>query len=357
MEQISNQTYFLDNLQQLDKVLSPLNATSIFVLTDSNTLEHCLPSLANATPDLRDRMEILEVPPGEESKCIEVATQLWSSLIELGADRKSVLINLGGGVVTDLGGFVASTFKRGVRFYNVPTSLMAQVDAAIGGKTGIDLGSLKNQVGTFALSEKTLICAEFLETLPRTEFENGFSEVIKHALIVPSGLWPKLQRVEAASFENIRTLVKEAADIKIKIADADPTELGERKKLNFGHTVGHAVESICHKSTEPLQHGQAVAIGMLVEVFLSKKLTRLAVDDAKMIEQLLLKHYANSLRKGFSEKQVWEIMQHDKKNELGKVNCTLLNAIGSSQTDCEISKEDFTEAWEQYESFQKWING
>jgi 3-dehydroquinate synthase len=348
--------FFSKQVSDVVKNLSLGRFSKIFLLADTNTLENCWPLLAGHLPEFREEVEILEVPPGEGSKCIEVATQLWATLIELGADRQSVLINLGGGMITDLGGFIASTYKRGIALYNIPTSVLGQVDAAIGGKTGIDLGALKNQIGTFASPESTIISTEFLSTLPDRELRSGLSEMIKHGLIGSSLLFEQTEELGELTPETVSSLIEEAARVKMVIAENDPLEKGERKKLNFGHTFGHAIESISLESQEPLTHGEAVAVGMMLESLLSKEKLYLSDAESKRIEKALVKFFPGPLKKKFERQVVWSIMQHDKKNVSGKVNCTLLKSIGTASIDNEISEKEFKNVWSQFENFQKWIS-
>lgn len=356
MKESTSPVFFSNSVDDVIEHFSAADSSKIFLLADTNTLGHCWPVLAGSLPKVRDSIEILEVPPGEDSKCLEVAAQLWATLTELKADRQSIMINLGGGMITDLGGFVASTFKRGIPFYNFPTSVLGQVDAAIGGKTGIDLGSLKNQIGTYAAAQSTFVCTEFLSTLPQNEINNGFAEIIKHGLIADSDFFQKLESLESLLPEIVVELVEEAARIKIQISESDPLEKGERKKLNFGHTFGHAVESLFLENEPTLSHGEAVAIGIIFETLLSKKKLHLSDEESKRIEKVVSRFFETPLKKSLNKEIVWANMQHDKKNKSGQVNCTLLKKIGEAQVDNELSKEDFETVWSQFESFQKWIS-
>ncbi|MCA1762599.1 MAG: 3-dehydroquinate synthase [Flavobacteriales bacterium] len=207
----------------------------LFILVDENTLEYCLPILVSKVPPLRDA-EVLEVAPGEESKSLEISEQLWAVLGEMNADRSSVLVNLGGGVVSDLGGFIAGTFKRGIRFFNVPTSLLAQVDASAGGKVGVNLNGLKNEIGLFKNPHRVYIDPEFLKTLPKEHLLSGFSEMIKHALICDAAYWKSLQEISFYKLKTLDSAILKSVRIKTEIVSSDPFENGRRKILNFGHT-------------------------------------------------------------------------------------------------------------------------
>ena len=227
--------------------------SKIFVLVDTNTSEHCLPSFLQNVGNLKD-YELIEIEPGEENKNILTVTSLWNSLTELGADRKSLLINLGGGVLTDMGGFVASTFKRGMKFINVPTTLLSMVDASTGGKTGIDLGNLKNQIGLFSLPEMVIVSSQFLSTLEARQMRSGLAEMIKHGLIANEAHWQRLNNLDNLDLSNLDELIRQSVSVKIKVVNEDPTEQGLRKILNYGHTVGHAVETFYMNSESMLYH-------------------------------------------------------------------------------------------------------
>ena len=222
----------------------------------------------------KGKFEIIEIEDGEINKNFETCSGVWNALSELGADRKSLLINLGGGVVTDLGGFVASTFKRGIRYINVPTTLLSMVDASVGGKTGVDLGNLKNQIGVINQPEMVLIISSFLKTLPKDEMRSGLAEILKHGLISSEEYWNKANALSELTLEDLDDLIEESVEIKKEVVTQDPFEKNIRKTLNYGHTLGHAIESYCltSKSREKLLHGEAVAIGMILATYISKEL-------------------------------------------------------------------------------------
>ncbi|MGZ4158944.1 MAG: 3-dehydroquinate synthase, partial [Bacteroidia bacterium] len=238
--------------------------SKIFILVDENTLKFCYPQLVEKIEPF-EHAEIIEIDSGEESKTIEVCVQIWSALSEYGADRKSLFVNLGGGVIGDMGGFIASTFKRGMDFINIPTTLLSQVDASVGGKVGVDMNHFKNEIGVFNDPSAVFINLNFLNTLDKRQILSGFAEIIKHALIADVNYWAKVRTADFANFDSFDELVKTSVYIKNTIVLEDPKEKGIRKVLNFGHTVGHAVETFFleQDSKKHLLHGEAIAIGMI----------------------------------------------------------------------------------------------
>ena len=306
--------------------------SKLFVLTDSNTYNYCLPHfLAQIATEIE--IELLEIEAGEDHKTIDTCVQLWHSLTELGGDRKSILLNLGGGVISDLGGFVASTFKRGIDFINIPTTLLAMVDASIGGKNGVDLGSLKNQVGVINVPKAVLIDPVYLETLPANEMRSGLAEMLKHGLIFDKNYWEKLQKLNQLTTEDLEQLIYESIVIKNAIVSQDPTENGIRKALNFGHTLGHAIESyfLEDDSKETLLHGEAIAIGMILESYLSLQKDLLKPEEYHQIKSTLQSLYPPVTFTENDIKNVIELLIHDKKNEHGTVQYALLNGIGATK--------------------------
>lgn len=316
--------------------------TSIFVLADTNTLEHCLPLLEKKW-GTRQELQIIEMPAGEEHKNIDTCNDIWQMLTQAFADRNSIIINLGGGVVCDIGGFAASVYKRGIRFIHFPTSLLAMTDAAIGGKTAIDLGSLKNIIGSFSQPMAVFIDTDFLETLPERELKNGFAEMLKHGLIAEESYFDELVKCGPGALtpEHIRLSV----EIKSAIVIRDPFEKNYRKALNFGHTIGHALESFSLQNDNyTLLHGEAVILGMLAETFISLNM------------QLLPEHHANRIIEGlqkympayqFTERAIEEVISlinHDKKN-VGVQPCfTLLRQVGMPVIDQHCNPEVIREA-------------
>jgi len=319
----------------------PEKYSSVFILADENTFKHCLTLLQSLNIS---REHIFIIPPGEENKNIDTCNLVWDFLLEKKADRKSLLINFGGGVITDLGGFAASTFKRGISFINIPTTLMAMADAAIGGKTGINFKNYKNQIGIFAFPEKVIINTNFLETLPENELKSGFAEVLKYGLIKDSELWQNVKD-KMPSLKEWPVIIKRCTEIKTEITEKDPFEKGERKILNFGHTIGHSLESYSIEYDTPhLLHGEAVAAGMIMEAYLSSKKTGLHENElgeiAKTISSYFRKYQIN-------QEQIPEIiglMSADKKNENQLINFSLLKNIGECTIDVICNTNEIEEA-------------
>jgi 3-dehydroquinate synthase len=337
--------YFNENgYVELNNLLLKNNYSGIFILTDENTNEHCLPKLlANLATEIL--IELIEIEAGESHKNMHTCSEIWSILSDLGADRKSVLINLGGGVITDLGGFIASTFKRGIDFINVPTTLLGMVDASIGGKNGVDLGVLKNQIGTFNEPVLLLIDSEYLATLSNREMVSGLAEMLKHGLIFDKAYWQKFHDISAIHFNEFDELIYRSIEIKNEIVSQDPTEKGIRKALNFGHTLGHGIESCFLKTETPLLHGEAIAIGMVLEAFISKEKGLLTEVEYLEIKRTLLSIYNKTTLDIEMQKNIIEILIHDKKNEFGTVQFALLNEIGNYKinqtTDNELIMRSF----------------
>ena len=325
---------------------------SVFILMDKNVEKFCLDVLMSKLPDIKVRGYI-KIPAGESSKSIEHATHIWESLTNMGASRDSLLINLGGGVVSDIGGFCASTFKRGLPFINIPTTLLAQVDASIGGKTGIDFLSFKNQVGLFVDPKAVVIDPVFLKTLEFKYWQSGFAEVTKHALIMDKELWKLLGDRKFTEIEEWNKIIMRSAKDKIDIVRYDKTEHGIRKILNFGHTIGHAIETFSFQNDNDfLLHGEAVAIGMICELYISSKVTRLPKNEMEeVIEYItsLFKHYP--LRSGNFD-LILDIIKHDKKNSGDKFNFTLLTTIGNSMINQEVDAKLILESLRFYQSLE-----
>lgn len=314
-------------------------ASQVFILTDENVAPFWLPEVTYWL-GCESAIDIV-IKPGEQHKNLQTVQRIWKTLMKHHADRNALLVNLGGGTITDLGGFAASTYKRGIRFVNVPTTLLAMVDAAIGGKTGIDFGGAKNQIGTFAEAEEVLVDPVFLSTLPRREILSGLAEMLKYGFIADAKLL-------AANLENYQDHILRAGEIKREIVAKDPTEQGLRKILNFGHTLGHAIESHCLTTECPLLHGEAVALGMAGALWLSVKQCgldgKVLKDYEKQLPMLL-----SEAEVTLSEADVEPIMAylvHDKKNHGEKPQFVLLEAVGKPLRDMEVSPVHIKEAVE-----------
>lgn len=316
-----------------DKLKNTISAASkIFILTDENVAPFWLPEVAHWLHC--DLAVDIVIKAGEQHKNLQTVQRIWKTLMKHHADRNALLVNLGGGVITDLGGFAASTYKRGVKFINIPTTLLAMVDAAIGGKAGVDFGGGKNQIGTFTEAEEVIIDPVFLETLPERELLSGMAEMLKYGFIVD----PKLLEI---NLENYQQFITRAGEIKREIVKQDPTEKGLRKILNFGHTLGHAIESHCLTTDYPLLHGEAVALGMLGALWLSVK--QLGLDES------ILQNFENQLSMLLSEVQVslsrsdiepiLSYLVHDKKNKGEKPQFVLLEVVGKPVWNVEVNPE------------------
>lgn len=340
--------YFNDSLSQLRRFVEQGTYSRAFILTDENTTEHCLPLVKEQLDDL-DNFDLIEVNAGEESKTIDFCIGIWKTLIDFGADRKALMINLGGGVITDMGGFVASTYKRGVDFVQVPTTLLSQVDASVGGKTGVDVDGIKNIIGTFTQPKAVFMHCGFLRTLPPRQILSGLAEMLKHGLIVDKSYWDelKISDLNLPSDE----LVHRSVQIKNEIVIADPQEKGIRKALNLGHTVGHAVETYSLiNDAEPLSHGEAIAIGMICEAWLSNKKTGLPDSDLLEITEVLSHLYPRYKVNEDTFPTLLEHMAKDKKNQNGKINCTLLTNIGQYSIDNICSEDELCDSLRYYAS-------
>lgn len=332
-------------IKELDKDFTSLNEyidqikpSKIFILVDENTHNYCLPILL---PNLETDapFEIIEIEAGEENKNIGTATQLWEIFSEMEADRKSLLINLGGGVITDMGGFVASTYKRGFKFINIPTTLLAMCDASIGGKTGIDHQYLKNIIGTFALPEAIFFYPKFLETLKFEELRSGFAEMLKHGLIADAQHWNDLISIEKIAPEFIEPFIKKSMEIKSNVVSQDFKEENVRKTLNFGHTIGHAVESLFLKKGNLIPHGEAVALGMICETHLAFLCGLIDVDVSSVIISKIKRLFPYIDISEFKNGAIMDLMFNDKKNQGGNINFSLINGIGNCLFDQKLSAE------------------
>lgn len=333
----------------LNSFLKDSNASKLFIIVDENTNEYCLPKLLPYI-ETEVAIEIIELESGEENKNITTCTEVWQVLLELGADRKSIVINLGGGVVTDMGGFIAATFKRGIPFINIPTTLLAMVDASIGGKNGIDLGGLKNQIGTITQPEMVLIDVSFLETLSQRELKSGLAEMLKHGLIADAKHWNALKKFASITFEEFTLLIEESIAIKNKIVSEDPTENGIRKTLNFGHTLGHAIETyfLENPEKERLLHGEAIACGMQLESYISWSKNLLSISEYEEIKSVINTIYEKI---SWTEKDMEAILKYliyDKKNEYGQIQFALLNGIGKCTYNQITENHVITKAFEDY---------
>ncbi len=314
--------------------------SQLVTLVDANTLRYCWP-LVQQQLDLAG--DPIEMPAGEANKNLHTAATLWRTLMDKGVDRHSLVLNLGGGVVTDMGGFIASTFKRGIPFVHIPTSLLGMVDAAIGGKTGIDLDHTKNIVGTFCKPDALVIDPVFLKTLPLEERRSGFAEMLKHGLVQDDSLWRDLSTLRTFDALDPEYVLRAIA-AKIKVVDQDPREGGFRKILNFGHTLGHALESRALQSGVPIRHGEAVAAGMLLEAWLSMTHNRLAWVDWIIIRETIQRFFLPLDFSLLDPDGCMPYVIQDKKNRAGAIRLVMLRRPGKTEWDVEVTQDQIRAA-------------
>lgn len=313
----------------LQESINNWQGKDIFILTDTKTHELCLPKISELSK-LKEA-HIITINNGDESKNIHSAIKIWEYLVENNATRHSLMINLGGGMITDIGGFTASTFKRGMKYINVSTTLLGAVDAATGGKTGINFLGLKNEIGVFSPAEVVLIDVEFFRTLDNKNLRSGFAEMIKHALINSKEDWDEILKFELDNidFEKLKNLLQKNIDIKERIVEADPTEKGIRKALNLGHTFGHAFESLSYKKEKPILHGYAIAWGLICELYLSLIKLNFPKEDFLKLKYFVTENYGKFDCGCNDYNEIIELMKHDKKNSSGEeINFTLLSDVG-----------------------------
>jgi len=338
MDKISLSDYdiiFDDSLQSLAHFLSKNKYTSCFVLVDENTKQHCLPILQNVLQDVI----VIETQSGEINKNLSTCEHIWQQLIQHNADRKALFINLGGGVIGDMGGFAASCYKRGIDFINIPTTLLSQVDSSIGGKLGIDFKYGKNLIGLFRNPKAVLISSQFFKTLPQRQFINGWAEIFKHALIQDKSQWEKYKDIDILH-TNMNDIVYHSLLIKKEVVEEDPFEKGWRKILNFGHTIGHAVEAYSlENDQEPLLHGEAIAAGMLMEGYIGTITSGFSTDNLQQLEKVFLAQYGHYFIPKGIEDALWNSMKLDKKNSGAKVMSVVLKSIGEPDIDVEITQD------------------
>lgn len=336
----------------ISEVVKDSEISKVFIIADKNTDIHCLPIFLQKQ-DFKTAPHIIAIEEGEIHKTIYTCLKVWEILSEKGADRNSLIINLGGGVVTDLGGFVASTFQRGIPFINVPTSLLAMVDASVGGKNGVDLGHLKNQIGVIKLPEMVVLETEFLKTLPAEHITSGLAEMLKHGIIYSKEYWERIKNADFSKKEEFEALIWDSIEIKKEIVEKDPYENDLRKTLNYGHTLGHAIESYSLKNPnkKDLLHGEAVAIGIILATYISKEMYNLNNETLKDISTSVLKHFS---KQNFSKKDIEAIinlLMFDKKNRNGEVLFVLMEDIGLLRTNCVVDNGLIYKAFDYYKNF------
>ncbi len=346
--------------QALTKAISECDADKLFVLTDETTQKLCLP-LISAFDCMQAAQQIV-IPAGDQHKELDSVVHVWSQLQAKGATRHSLLINLGGGMVTDLGGFAASTFKRGIHLINIPTTLLSMVDASVGGKTGFNFGGLKNEIGVFRNASSVILDTTFLKTMDRENILSGYAEMLKHGLINNEAMLSDLLTfdVEEPNLKQLQRMVAESVQVKERIVLEDPTEKGIRKALNLGHTVGHAFESLAlnaHLSPltahlSPVLHGYAVAWGLVCELYLSTIKTGFPIDKMRQTVRFIFSHYGRMPITCDNYPALLELMTHDKKNIAGQINFTLLGNVGDILINQTATKAEIEEALDFYREGQ-----
>lgn len=324
----------------LKEVVHARSYSKLVVLTDVNTQQYCLPLIQEVLP--ADTV-LITVPAGEPFKTLETCATIWTQMTEAVLDRQALMLNLGGGVIGDMGGFCASVYKRGIPFITIPTTLLSQVDASVGGKLGIDFMGFKNHLGVFQLPETVLIDPTFLETLPQRELRSGYAEVLKHGLIrdlaffrsLPSTLWEK---------QDWARVIRHSVGIKKAVVELDPKETGLRKILNFGHTIGHAVESFYLNSPQPLLHGEAIALGMIAEGFLSFQKIGLSFEELNELSTKMLSIFGKVSLDSKDLDALLDLCAQDKKNEGSTQLFTLLPSLGDCSFNNPVTREEIKHA-------------
>jgi len=319
------------------------------LLTDDNTTRLCSDIFLrklNLKPIAK-----FSILPGEAYKNLGQVEKLYNLLLEKKLDRHAAIVNLGGGIVSDIGGYAAATFKRGIDYINIPTTLLAMVDASFGGKTGVNLNGVKNQIGCFHHPVQTLFDESFLESLPQKEMVSGYGEIIKHALIASSVLWKEINEYSSISkITDWTSIIKTSVEIKTTLVNKDPLEKSERKLLNYGHTIGHAIETLYNQSGKQISHGHAIAIGMITETYISHKLLNFPEKIMNDIKKNIKSIYGNIPLNKEDYKPILELLKHDKKNTNGNVNFVLLRNLEKFQLDCKVSESLLIESLDYYQS-------
>lgn len=338
-----------ENLKRsIERAIDSCSFDKLFMLTDEHTYRLCLP-LTNKIEILRDAV-IIRIGAGDAHKNLETLAYVWTELSEKGASRHSLLLNLGGGMITDLGGFAASAFKRGINYINIPTTLLAMVDAAVGGKTGINFNGLKNEIGAFAPASTVLIETEFLKTLDAENFFSGYAEMLKHGLISTNEHWAELLNFNTNHIDYVALKALVGASVRIKegVVAKDPYEQGIRKALNLGHTVGHAFESLALERNTPVLHGYAVAWGIVCELYLSHVKVGFPKDKLRQTIGFIKENYGTFAFDCNQYEKLYELMTHDKKNTAGIINFTLLKEVGEVEINQTATKEEIFDMLDFY---------
>ncbi len=331
----------------LNTFLTKNKYSNYYIICDEHTFEFCLPTLLFHSP-LLNEAEIIELESGEDKKTLDTCLQVWGALTDTGADKKSLIINLGGGVISDLGGFVASTFKRGIDCINIPTTLLSMVDASVGGKTGVDFEGIKNHIGTTAEPKGIFVNPTFLETLSERQIKNGFAEIIKIALIADDVFWKTIMKLKTTKEFSSEKIITKAIELKNSIVKKDLHENNLRKSLNFGHNIGHALESALIKQNKDILHGEAIAAGMIMETEIAQSLKRISVKEQKEITGYIRSIYKNIKITKDTESQLLKYILHDKKNEGDDLCFALPKGIGAYELYCGVSIDLIKKAISNY---------
>jgi 3-dehydroquinate synthase len=337
---------------ELEKELGPIVANypkgKVYIVVDENTRKHCLPQLQQYP--LFAELPVVEIRSGENNKSLESVVKVWNFLEENGADRRSLLINLGGGMLSDLCGFAASCFKRGLHFVNIPTTLLSQVDASVGGKTGINFNGLKNEIGVFNQPQTVIVASRFLKSLDKENLLSGYAEMLKHGLIHSKPHWDELLEfdLENIDYDLLNQMIARSVAVKEYFVVKDPTEKNIRKALNLGHTAGHAFESLALHQNRPILHGYAVAYGLIVELYLSSKKVGFPMCKTEGITKWILSWYGPFTITKEDIEPLYLKMTKDKKNEAGRINFTLIPEVGSVEINIDCEKELIVEALEYF---------
>lgn len=334
--------------EELENIISESKNDKFFILTDSNTNKNCLNMLHCS--ELIANAHIITIKADDTNKNIESTAHVWKELSDNGCTRHSCLINNGGGMVTDLGGFAASTFKRGIDFINIPTTLLSMVDASVGGKTGINFNGLKNEIGVFNDAKAVIIDTAFLKTLDQHNICSGYAEMLKHSLLKDYKMW--VQHINfnlySPDFDPLLNMIKESVEVKERIVSEDPHESGIRKALNLGHTAGHAFESYAMHTNRPILHGYAVAYGIICELYLSHALQGFPLDKMRQTVNFIKENYGRMNITCDDYESLYSLMKHDKKNTGNEINFTLLKDVGDIKINQTVSKELILESLDFY---------
>ena len=332
--------------QDLAQCLSSIPYSQLFVICDENSQKYCLPKVQSLVPS---EANIFVASSGENHKTLATCEKIWAKMTESHLDRKALVINLGGGVITDMGGFCSSIYKRGIRFINIPTTLLSQVDASVGGKLGVDFNGLKNHLGVFNEPEAVIISDEFLGTLPLQELRSGFAEIMKHGLIQDAAYFKSLNFKDWKN-SDWKQLIKHSVEIKKNVVLQDPKEGGLRKILNFGHTIGHAVETFYLDSSQHLLHGEAIAIGMICEGFLSSQMNVMYETDLKLIIDSFIQVYGKVTLPDQDLESIVDLCLQDKKNEGSTLLFSLLSEIGKCEYNIPVTRTQIVQALNFYQN-------